>query len=240
MAQSKRNQAASGNSMKLFYGLLAAVAVIGIGAMIVSRGGAGEVATEAIDMSQITGDAGSLVSQAKGISLGEENAPAKILVFSDYMCPACGVWAGQIEPFVKRDYVETGKARITYFDFPLIAIHPHSFAAARAARCASDQNQFWAYHDQLFGTQQQWIYSQRLPLDHFLGVGRGLSLDMNQFEDCLRSDQYADVVSTSIKLGEMLGVISTPTVFVNGRALGPAEWNNLGAVQAAIEAAGGT
>lgn len=239
MPQNKKNAPAAGGSMKLFYGLLAAVAVVGIAAIVLARGGSGDMVTSAVDLDQIEGDATALIQQAQGVPAGENNAPVRVMVFSDYMCPGCGHWATNIEPFLKRDYVDAGKAQLVYYDFPL-PNHQYSFIASRAARCAGEQGQFWPYHDRLFGSQSQWSYSGGVPVDLFNDYARDLGLDVSAFESCVRSEKFADVVSASMKLGQTLGVNSTPTVFINGRAMGPNEWGNYGAVQAAIEAAGGS
>jgi protein-disulfide isomerase len=234
----KNRNAQARRNMKPFYGALAVIAVVGIGgiAWAMNRSG-GEMATEPLDFSQIA-NADSLLERARGVTVGEESAPVKILVFSDYMCPGCGHWAGQIEPNLKAEFIDTGKVQYTYYDFPLPG-HVHSFIASRAARCAGDQSRFWEYHDRLFGTQQQWSYSQTTPTSQLLQFATDINVDRGPFESCLRSDEHAEVVSANVLLGQTLGVNSTPTVFVNGRRLSNSEWGDYDAVRAAIQAAGG-
>jgi protein-disulfide isomerase len=235
--QAKRNASRGANRMKFFYGALVAIAVIGVAAIVyTSRAGGGSMATEPLEMANIT-NASELTSRARGISLGVESAPVDIRVFSDFMCPACATWAGQIEPLLKAEFVQQGKVRLTYYDFPLPQ-HKFSFAAARAARCASDQGKFWEYHDRLFGTQRQWAYGSSMPVEHFNAVAREVGVDVRAFGSCLRSDQHAEVVTTNRMLGEVLRVSGTPTVFLNGRQL--QQWNDYNAVRAAVQAAGGS
>jgi protein-disulfide isomerase len=155
------------------------------------------------------------------------------------MGPACKVWATQMEPFIKSEFVANGKVHYKYYDFPLLPGHRFSMIAARAARCAGDQNKFWEYHDVLFGRQEQWSYSAEMPIGQLLGYGTELGLNAGDFESCVRSDTHAENVSLNKKLGETLGVGGTPTVYVNSRKLGDGEWNNPAAVRAAIVAAGG-
>lgn len=223
--------------MKAFYGILAVIVVVGVAAILYgTRSGGGAMATEPLDLRQL-GDASELLDRAQGVTVGEDDAPVQILVFSDYMCPACAAWAGQIETMVKAEFVATGKARLTYYDFPLGGNFKHSFVASRAARCAGDQGRFWEYHDRLLGTQQQWSYSQSTPTSYFLDLGRTVGVEPRSFESCLRSDAHAEVVTANRLLGETLGVGGTPTIFLNGRQL--REWNDYSAVRAAIQAAGG-
>jgi protein-disulfide isomerase len=222
--------------MKLFYGALAAIAVIGVAAIVYSaRVGGSSMATQPLEMSAIT-NASELTELARGMNLGADNAPVHILVFSDFMCPACATWAGQIEPMLKPEFVDQGKVRLTYHDFPLPQ-HKFSFAAARAARCAGDQGKFWEYHDRLFATQREWSYGSSMPVDHFNQVARDVGLNTRTFGSCLRSDQHAEVVTANRMLGEVLRVTGTPTVFLNGRQL--QNWGDYGAVRTAVHEAGG-
>jgi protein-disulfide isomerase len=222
--------------MKVFYAIMAAVAIVGVGAILyAARSGTAGMAIEPLEIG--AADARTLLDRAQGVSLGNADAPVQIIVFSDYMCPACALWAGRIEPLLKAEYIETGRVHYTYYDFPLAPGHRHSFIAARAARCAGDQGQFWQYHDRLLGQQSAWMYSSGTPTAELLQIGRELNLEMRGFEACLRSDQHAEVVTANRLLGETLGVRGTPTVFVNGRQLGG--WSEWSAVQRAIDTAGG-
>jgi protein-disulfide isomerase len=224
--------------MKPFYIALAVIAVLGAGAIVyATRGASGGMATEPLDLSQVD-DASTLLERARGVSMGEENAPVQVLVFSDYMCPGCAHWAGQIETHLKRDFIESGRVRLVYYDFPL-PNHRHSFLASRAARCAGDQDRFWEYHDRLFAMQSQWSFGNAPPTDQFMQFGRDIGLDARAFESCLRSDEHAEVVTANRMLGETLRVNSTPTVFLNSRQLRNDEWGNYEAVRAAVQSAGG-
>lgn len=238
MAAKKKASAGANNAsnMRVFYGVIVAIAVIGIAAIVYSARSNAAMATAPIDLSSIA-DASELLERARGEHLGHEDAPVNIYVFSDYMCPACAHWSGVIEPMLKAEFIEQGKVRLTYFDFPLHPSHRYSFAAARAARCAGDQGRFWDYHDRLFATQQQWSYSASVPVDHFLQIARDVGAEPRTFEACLRSDEHADLVTANKMLGESLRVGGTPTVFLNGRQL--QQWSDYNAVRAAVIEAGG-
>lgn len=240
MTAKRRKAPASANNSntKKFYAVLAVVAVVGIGAIVysMSRGSSG-MATAPLNLSLASAD--SLLERAQGISIGAENAPVQVLVFSDFQCPGCGAWQRQIEGNLKAEFVETGKVRYTYYDFPLVSIHAHAFLAARAGRCANDQGRFWEYHDRVFAGQNEWAFSQSPPVTQFTQYATDVGLDVSAFTACLRSDRYADVVTANVLLAEQLGVRSTPTVYVGQRRLGDREWGDYAAVRAAVEAAGG-
>lgn len=85
--------------------------------------------------------------------LGKENAKVTLIEFSDYQCPFCARHFTQTEPQIKKEYIDTGKVKFYYRDFPLPQIHPGAQKAAEAARCAGDQNKYWQYHDVIFQNQ---------------------------------------------------------------------------------------
>jgi protein-disulfide isomerase len=232
----KKKAPAGAKNMKPFYAILAIIAVVGIGAIVYASRGSGDMATEPIDLRDMA-DARQLLERAEGVTVGDDDAPVQILVFSDYMCPSCAVWAGQIEKMMKAEFVATGKVRYTYYDFPLGGNFKHSFVAARAARCSGDQGRYWEYHDRLLGSQQSWAYSQNTPVAQFIQMAAEVGIDTRSFESCLRSDRHAEVVTANRVLGQTLGVGGTPTVFLNGRQL--TGWSDYREVRAAIQAAGG-
>src|SRR3989344_5685329 len=75
--------------------------------------------------------------------LGNQSAKVTMVEFSDYQCPFCGRHFSQAEPQLKKDYIDSGKVKFYYRDFPLSQIHPGAQKAAEAARCAGDQNKYW-------------------------------------------------------------------------------------------------
>lgn len=87
-------------------------------------------------------------------ALGQTSAKVTLIEFSDYQCPFCERHFSQTEGQLKKDYIDTGKVKFYYRDFPLSQIHPGAQKSAEAARCAGDQNKYWEYHDSLFQNQQ--------------------------------------------------------------------------------------
>ena len=81
--------------------------------------------------------------------LGDSNAKVVLVDFSDYECPYCIRHFNQTWPDIKKNYVDTGKIRVVFKNFPL-NFHPNAQKAAEAAECASDQGKFWEMHDKIF------------------------------------------------------------------------------------------
>ncbi|MGH7460032.1 MAG: DsbA family protein, partial [Longimicrobiales bacterium] len=177
-----------------------------------------------------------LMAKAQGVKVGPDNAPIRILVFSDFMCPGCKAFATVVEPGMREEYIKTGKVQLVYHDFPLSPNHKWSFVAARAARCAQDQNKFWEFHDMLFNKQSAWSFERTTPTATFEGYARELKLDEDAFSDCLNSDKHAELVTANKALGEQLGVNHTPTLLMSpsGTELSQ-EWNDYGRMKARLE-----
>jgi protein-disulfide isomerase len=236
VAQSRRQKPARGGSnLKPFYIALGVVAAAGVAWIAFSlSGGGGSAAVAPIDLAGME-DPQQLVSTARGVAAGAPDAPVQILVFSDFTCPACQRFSTTVEPLVKRDYVESGLVRITYYDFPLggAGQHRHSFVAARAGRCAEQQGRFWEYHDVLFGRQGEWSFARTAPTEQLTQYAGFVGLDQGAFGECLNSDRHADVVTANKLLGEQLGVGATPTIFIGQRAFG--QWSDYEAMRQAIE-----
>jgi len=87
--------------------------------------------------------------------LGDENAPVTIVEYSDFECPFCTRFYEQTEDSLIQQYVDTGKVKFVYKDFPVPSSHPKSQIAAEAAQCAHDQDKFWEFHDLLFENNYQ-------------------------------------------------------------------------------------
>jgi len=206
----------SGGGTRLFYILLAIVAVAGIASIAYTLKGSGGAATKPVDLSGLENPR-QLYEMATAVKQGPDDAPVKVVEFADYSCPACRQFDMQIMPVLKQKFLASGKVQFIFYDFPLIEIHPHSFLAARAARCAGDQGKFWEYQDALFRSQPSWAENQAAPVSDFEDAAAKLGLDKGAFSRCLKSDKYADIVTANRKLAEQLGIDSTPTVLVNNR-----------------------
>lgn len=212
----KRREARQGNGggINRLYWVLGAVAVLAV-AIFGYTMGTSALGTAATDPVELTiQDSEALVALAQGVTTGNADAPVTIVEFGDYQCPGCGAFALQVKPQIELNYVQSGEAKFVFYDFPLVSIHPHAFLAARAARCAGDQELFWEYHATLFRNQSDWAAQQSV-VGTFMDYAEEVGADADTFEGCLKSDRHADVVTANMKLGEELGITGTPTVMVN-------------------------
>lgn len=84
----------------------------------------------------------------RDIILGDANAPVTVIEYGDYQCPFCELFSAKVQPLIKQQYVDTGKAKFVFRDFPFLG--QESFDAGAAVECAKDQGKFWEYHDALY------------------------------------------------------------------------------------------
>lgn len=84
--------------------------------------------------------------------LGDANAPVTIIEYSDFQCPFCRAFFNDTYGQLKKNYIDTGKAKLVYRHFPL-DFHPMAPKSAEAVECAGAQNKFWEMHDAIFTLQ---------------------------------------------------------------------------------------
>jgi protein-disulfide isomerase len=150
--------------------------------------------------------------------LGDPEAPVTIVEFSDYQCPYCSVYFANTWPQIKSEFVDTGRVRYVFKDYPLTGLHPRAPQAHAAARCAGDQGAYWDMHDRLFENQSRWGSGSN-PSAVFEEFAADLGLDASSLAACLERGKWDDAVEGDIAEGASLGVRGTPTFFVNGYPL---------------------
>jgi len=151
---------------------------------------------------------------------GDKNAPITIIEFSDFQCAFCERFYTQSFGQIKSKYIDTGKVKFVYRDFPLTSIHPNAEPAAEAAECANEQGKFWEMHDLLFGKQEEW---SDIGVPKFKEYAKGIGLDTDKFNNCLDSSKYKDEISKDEQDGIAAGVRGTPAFFINGIPLSGAQ-----------------
>ncbi|MFH0873474.1 MAG: thioredoxin domain-containing protein [Candidatus Komeilibacteria bacterium] len=139
---------------------------------------------------------------------GNPEAKVFIVEFADYQCPFCK----QAEPILQQVMKKYGdKVYFMLRDYPITSTHPEALAAAEAANCAGEQDQYWEYHDQLFARQDE------LSSATFRSIAEALGLDMPKFNVCLNTHATQAEIQADAADGANLGVNGTPTFFINGQ-----------------------
>jgi len=146
--------------------------------------------------------------------LGSESAPVTIVEFGDYQCPFCQKWNLQTKPLIEQNYIDSGKVRLIYIDFPIIG--PDSLKAHASSYCADEQGLYWQYHDHLYKNQGHendgWARAERLK-----DLASTLpGLDLEKFNKCLDSGKYENRVNENKNIATKSGARSTPTFIIIG------------------------
>lgn len=165
--------------------------------------------------------------------LGNADAPVMLVEFGDFQCPFCKKFHEEARKEILGKYVETGKVKIVYRDFPLENIHPAARPAAEAAECADEQGKFWPYHDALYTRQDELAKGTM----DYAALANELGLAKGAFEKCVKDRKYKDEVTKDYEDGVKAGVDGTPALFVNGKKVSPAGAQPFSVFQAEIEAA---
>ena len=134
---------------------------------------------------------------------GNPQAPITLLEYSDFTCGYCEKFFQETWPILFSDYVDTGKVRLVYRDFPRALSGP-SVDTALAARCAGEQGQYWAMHDRLFAGGNKFSPAQ------LRQQAEDLRLNAQQFNSCFEAAHHTkDIFKDRIEGGE-LGARGTP------------------------------
>jgi protein-disulfide isomerase len=184
-----------------------------------------------------------LTNADNGRALGTSGAPVTIEVWSDFQCPACDLFARQVEPDLIDQYVKNGTVLLVYRDMAFIDggdPNGESHQAAAAARCAAEQGKFWPYHDYLFENQKG-ENTGGFSADVLDAIGTAVGLDATAFNACMDGTTQEEAVAAETAQGSQAGVTSTPTVAINGvlqraGAIGMADSSGAPGLKTLIEA----
>jgi len=175
----------------------------------------------ASDSGDTTGDSGSPASDGvvlQDVIFGDPDAPVTLIEYASWTCPACLDFHSRILPTVKTDYIDTGKVRMVFREFPTA---PANIAVAgfTLARC-TEGPAYYDLLDELFMRQDAILTLARQggPVVEALkqvGVNHGIDTD-EAFEACLDSQDNRDAIRASIAAAEAKGVNATPTFYLDG------------------------
>lgn len=152
---------------------------------------------------------------AVGRAVGPEDAPVKIVEFSDYSCPHCAAaHKTLLDPIL--EYVEKGQVHFEVH--PVAFLGEPTVMATQAALCAQEQGMFWPYHDRLFRAQEQYGRSAFTDV-RLKEYATEVGLDLDAFAECLDSQKYLAEVQRLTREANSEGVVATPTFFINGQKI---------------------
>ncbi len=152
----------------------------------------------------------------KEYSLGPADAKVVIVEYASLTCPHCAQFHTEVLPGVKKEFVETGKVRYIYRDFPLDRL---ALGAAMVARCAG-RDSYFGYIDTFYAAQGQWSRASN-PISALGNLARLGGMSQARFEACLKNvDIQNGILQKRLEADNDFKVEATPTVFVNGERYG--------------------
>jgi protein-disulfide isomerase len=151
----------------------------------------------------------------RGRIVGKDTASVWFVMVRDFQCPYCKIWHDSTYRMIQKSYVETGKLRMAFINFPL---HANSLPASVTAMCAAAQGKFWATHDRIFDTQDAWkgLKDPRPYLDS-LAIASGA--DAAQLKGCEDSKRVEPLIAADQDRFQKAGVGGTPTFYIGDASM---------------------
>ena len=148
--------------------------------------------------------------------LGKDDAPITVVEYASMTCGHCANFHNKVFPALKEKYIDTGKVRFIFREFPL---DNRAAAGSMLARCAGGEKTF-PLISALFHTQEAWAFMQGDPKPELFKVAKQAGFSQESFDKCLADQKLLDdIVAMRTRGAETFGVSSTPTFFVNGKKL---------------------
>ena len=167
-------------------------------------------------MAQSVSDVAKPVS-LPDMALGPANATVTITEYASMTCPHCSAFNETVFPKIKSEYIDTGKVRYVFREFPLDI---KAAAGSMLARCIAkdDSGKYFAVIDMLFKQQNDWVLKNTT--ETLTRIGKQAGLSQQAVEDCLKDQALLDKIAADQKYAnDVLKVDSTPTFFINGEKI---------------------
>ncbi|MDA9468441.1 MULTISPECIES: DsbA family protein [Bradyrhizobium] len=167
-------------------------------------------------MAQSAADVAKPVS-LPDMALGPNDAAVTITEYASMTCPHCAAFNEQVFPKIKKEYIDTGKVRYVFREFPLDI---KAAAGSMLSRCIAngDAPKYFAVTDMLFRQQNDWVLKNTT--ETLTRIGKQAGLTQQQVEACLKDQALLDKIAADQKYAsDVLKVDSTPTFFINGEKI---------------------
>jgi protein-disulfide isomerase len=159
-----------------------------------------------------------LVARADSARIrGNPNAKVWMILSSDFQCPYCKMWHDSADMTIRREYIDNGKVRLAFLNYP-IASHQNAIPAAEYAMCAAAQNKFWEMHDALFAAQDKWVPLPK-PGPVLESLATSVGVDVTALRACVSSHKMLPLIEADHERATRAGVRATPSFFIGNQVL---------------------
>ena len=170
---------------------------------------------------QTAGEASSkdpLVAHADSARIrGNPAAKVWMILASDFQCPYCKMWHDSSDLTIRREYIDNGKVRLAFVNFPINS-HQNAIPAAEYAMCAAAQDKFWQMHDALFAAQEKWAALPE-PGPALEQVAASVGVDVTALRACVSAHRMRPLIEADREKASRAGVRATPSFFIGNQLL---------------------
>jgi len=189
-----------------FVAVLALLSLLAPGAALAQKKGPAEVSVA--DLMKPT--------DLSDISLGKADAKVTVVEYGSMTCGHCANFATKVFPDLKTKYIDSGKVRFIFREFPLDNL---AAAASMLARCAGGDKTF-PMIETLYEKQGDWAFTSGNPVPKLFDIAKQAGFTQESFDKCLTDQKLLDqITGQRSRANEAFGVSATPTFFVNGKRL---------------------
>lgn len=211
--------------------IIFAVICIAILGVLVYASGKNKVNIGDVDINKIQ----SASQQSGNIAdhvFGKADSKVVLIEYGDFQCPGCGNAYPNIKKVTEKYKDQTA---FIFRNFPLSTLHPNARAAAAAAEAAGLQGKYWEMHDMLYENQSQWSsLASDARGDFFSNYAKNLSINVDTFKTDFASSKANQKINYDIEVGKKAKVDATPSIFLNGKAVDQAVWQDADKLDAAF------
>ena len=146
--------------------------------------------------------------------LGDAKAPVTVIEYASMTCSHCATFTEKTFPELKKRYIDTGKVRFIFREFPLDQLAAAAFMLARCS-AETDSSKYFTLVDTMFKQQRVWAVEK--PLPPLLALAKQAGFTQATFDACLQNQKLLDGIEATRNRGaEKFKVQSTPSFFING------------------------
>ena len=148
---------------------------------------------------------------------GNPSAKVWMILASDFQCPYCKMWHDSSDLTIRREYIDNGKVRLAFVNFPINS-HQNAIPAAEYAMCAAAQDKFWQAHDSLFAHQDVWVAVPD-PGPALERITTSAGVEVNALRSCVSKHKMLPLIEADREKAARAGVRATPSFFVGSQLL---------------------
>ncbi|WP_417999873.1 DsbA family protein [Hyphomicrobium sulfonivorans] len=150
------------------------------------------------------------------LAIGPDDAKVTVVEYASMTCGHCATFTNNVWPDFKKKYIDSGKVRYVFREFPLDNL---AAAASMLARCAGNDKAL-PMIEVLFEKQNEWAFGEGNPVPRLFEIAKQAGFTQESFDKCLTDQKLLDDITAGrTRASEVFGVSATPTFYVNGKKL---------------------